>query len=496
MRRILASAAMLLLLTLGCMARTASHPYEGGTFKIASIFSDNMVIQRDAFVPIWGWGERGTKVTLTASWTKKKYTSTVTDNGEWLVAIPSPEAGGPYSITISASEPSKKGSTDITIDDVMCGEVWICSGQSNMDIPLRGYGFQYVEGAQDAVMDSPQYADRIRIFKINADTTTILHEDCEAHWAKSSPAAAADVSALGYYFARRITNSLGVPVGIIVNAWGGSMIEAWMPRETIREVVDEQTFKVIDSRRNVKDGYPTEVASCYNSRMFPIREYAARGFLWYQGCGNIDDAAYYKDLMTAMAKRWRSDWSDPEAKMPFMFVTIAPYDYGYSQGTKRPLFVEGQLKALETIPNSYAAISETYGMETCIHPPYKQQLADQFALEALSQVYGLDLGICHGYPKPGAINYESGKVTIKFENALGLGGYETREVRGFEVAGNDRVFHPCTGRIQDDGLTVVLDCSDVPSPVAVRYSFHNYVDSNLRSSFGVPVPPFRTDSWE
>lgn len=467
---------------------------EAGEFRIASIFSDGMVVQRETSVPMWGWAEPGAKVTVEASWGSRR-TCMASSDSCWRVELPSPAAGGPHSITFTAKEPSY-GKTSLTISDVSSGEVWICGGQSNMDMPLKGWGEQYIDGAMEAMMDAPRHASRIRVFHITADTASVPQRDVEARWMMTDMKTAGNTSALAYFFARRIEDMLDVPVGIVVNPWGGSRIQTWMPREDVEnaicEAVGPERLRMVLDRKQMREGCPDVTAACYNGRFFPIKGYAAKGFLWYQGESDRADHDIYDDLLTALAARLRKDWGDADASMPFMYVTMAPWeDVNFGDIPVRPLLVEAQLSCLKTIPNSYAAVTETLGSRRHIHPPYKREVADQLALLAYSEVYGMDPGVSVGFPYPESVEYRSGEVRVVMKNCNGgLVCCKGEEVEGFEVAGADGVFHKAAAEISD-GCCLKVWSGNVPEPVAVRYAFSNYSEANLRSSFGIPVPSFR-----
>ena len=489
-------------------------------FKVADVFTDHMVLQRETEAPVWGWAQPGAKVTVTPSWNKVKYSCTADGDGRWSVDVATPYAGGPYSLTIST-----RGEERIVLDDVLSGEVWICTGQSNMEMPVKGFGNQFVEGALDAVLEAPEHAEQVRVFDIKAGKATAPLDTVDAQWKLSYGNVAANTSAVAYFFARRLSLSLGMPVGIICCPWGGSMIEPWMSREYVDKAVKgkipAKRYEEILARREDPRSAPRQVATMYNARMYPVRGYAARGFLWYQGCGNLGDFTYYDLLQAAMVECWREMWGDKENRMAFMFTALAPYSYGAPTRPDRGYFVENQLHSLALIPNSFAAVGESLGDEDCIHPPFKREIADQFILQALESVYGIKTGIGSGFPRPERVEFPAGSavqpgrirqsgfdleirntgttpggIKIRFTNCpSGMGTYDSNgnDIKGFEVAGADRVFHPVKATLR--GNEVTLDCSAVGKPAAVRYAFMNYCESNLRSATGIPCPSFRTDKW-
>ena len=462
--------------------------------RLARIFSDHAVLQRETTVPVWGWGTPGKTVTVTTSWRPESVMAQVSEDGCWRVELPTGPAGGPYTLTV------KSGKESLTLSDVMVGEVWICSGQSNMEMPIRGFGFQEVAGCRDNLLEAAEYADRIRVFDIKTDTTHVVQQDVTLRgnatgWERSVPAVCAETSAVAYLFAKRLARNLGVPVGIVVNAWGGSRIEPWMTMEAVEAAgVSPEELAEIKALHETAGLYPNGVATCWNGRMAPVAGYAAKGFLWYQGCSNIGQACYDK-LQCAMVRQWRDAWG--RGDMPFIFALLAPYDHGNADGRWRPKFVETQLNAAAITPHSYAVCLETLGDRVTIHPPRKQEVADMMVLRALTSVYGCQVGMTVDYPRPRSIEYlEDGRVKILFSNVWSnLQSISSRRIVGFELAGADRVFHLAEAEVDWDGQSVYVQCADVAKPVAVRYSYRNFMDSNLQTSFGIPVPPFRTDDW-
>ena len=457
--------------------------------KLAHIFSDHMVLQQQTEAPVWGWGVPGKTVTVEGSWGASARTK-VADDGSWRVALPTAAAGVPYTLTVSC------GKEKLTVSDVALGEVWICSGQSNMEMPMRGFGFQQIDGFRDNLLEAAVYADRIRVLNVKSDTTHFVQQDIDFTWTLSDPAVCAETSAVAYLFAKRLTRNLGVPVGIIVNAWGGSRIEPWMTMEAVEKAgVSPAELAEIKALHETAGLYPNGVATCWNGRMAPLAGYAAKGFLWYQGCSNIGQACYDK-LQCAMVKLWRDAWGVGE-EMPFIFALLAPYDHSKAEGRWRPAFVRTQMHAAEMTPNSYAVCLETLGDEVTIHPPTKAEVADMMALRALASAYGQQVGMPIDLPEPRSIDYlEDGRVKILFTNVWSnLQSISARKIVGFELAGEDRAFHLADAEVDWDGQTVYVKCDAVPHPVAVRYSFRNWMGANLQTSYGIPVPPFRTDDW-
>ena len=475
------------LLIVSALLLTASASAQH--LRLPHIFSDHAVLQRESTVPVWGWGEPGKTVYLNASWNFRSLKTTVADDGTWRFDLETGKAGGPYVIRISC------GKEALAMEDVMLGEVWVCSGQSNMEMPIGGFGFQDVEGARDAILDSPETAAALRVFNIKTPRCTEPIDDVDAAWKYSGPSVTAGVSAIAYFFGKRLTKALGVPVGIIVNAWGGSRIESWMTKECINNSgISQEELDHIYSIKEDYNKWPETPELIWNGRMKPVAGYGAKGFLWYQGCSNIGQSCYDK-LQTAMVKLWRDEWG--RGDMPFIFALLAPYDHGNADGRWRPAFLQTQMNALKTTPNSYAVCLETLGDKVTIHPPKKREVADMMFLRAYSSVYGENAGMTVDYPQPKTIDFlDDGRVRITFTNVWSnLMSITARDIVGFELAGADKVFYLADAQVDWDGQTVYVQCGDVPAPVAVRYSFRNWMGANMQTSFGIPVPPFRSDDW-
>lgn len=459
------------------------------TLKVAHIFSDHMVLQRETSVNIWGWGEPGKNLRVSTSWDRMSYKATVQEDSTWRVTVPTGAAGGPYVISITS------GNERLQIADVMLGEVWLCSGQSNMEMPVSGFGFQEVEGATDAIMDAMETAKDVRVFNIKTPKKTEPVKDVDATWALSTPDVVAWTSAVGYFFAKRLTKSLGVPVGIIVNAWGGSRIEPWMTKEVINNAgLTKEELDAIYAIQEQPDRWPETPELIWNGRVAPIAGYAAKGIIWYQGCSNIGQKCYDK-LQKAMVEMWREAWGQD---LPFIFTLLAPYEHGDADGRWRSHFVENQLHTEKILSNSWAVCTETLGNKVTVHPSKKREVADMMVQRALQNVYGINPGVSIELPRLDTWTVEAdGSVKVRLTQVWSnLGSISSREVVGFELAGEDRNFHLADAEIDWDGQTIIVRCADVPKPVAVRYGFRNWMGANLRKSNGIPVPPFRSDDWE
>ena len=461
------------------------------TLQLSHLFTDHAVLQRETTAPVWGWGEAGKTVTVKTSWNGKTVKTKVAGDGSWRVNVTTGEAGCGYTITV------KSGKEKLAVSDVSLGEVWICSGQSNMEMPIGGFGFQEVEGATDAILAAAETAKQIRVFDIKAPKCTEPQKDVDAKWAYSTGDVVSRTSAVGYFFAKRLSKNLGIPVGIIVNAWGGSRIEPWMTREAINRA--GLTQKELDELYSVKeqpDRWPETPELIWNGRVLPIVGYAAKGFLWYQGCSNMGQPGCYDKLQASMLQLWRDSWG--RGDMPFIYALLAPYDHGDADGRWRPHFVEAQMRMASMTSNAWYVCTETIGNKVTVHPSQKKEVADMMELTALQNVYGIPTGISIEPARLKEWNVEEdGTVKVRLTNVWSnLGSISSRDVVGFELAGEDREFHLAKAEIDWDGQTIIVRCPEVAKPVAVRYGFRNWMGANLAKSSGIPVPPFRSDDWE
>ena len=459
------------------------------TLTLSHLFTDHAVLQQQTQVPVWGWGDPGKMVEV--RWDGKSYKTSVKADGSWRVEIPTGKAdGAAYTLTV------KSGKEALTVNDIVLGEVWICSGQSNMEMPVSGFGFQEVEGATEAIMEAPETASQVRVFDIKTPKCTQPQADVDAAWAYSDGAVTARTSAVAYFFAKRLSKSLGVPVGILVNAWGGSRIEPWMTREVIDAAgLTEQELKALYAIEEQPERWPETPELIWNGRVKPIAGYAAKGIIWYQGCSNMDQPHCYDKLQKAMVEMWRKEWG---RELPFIFTLLAPHDHGDSDGRWRAFFVENQLHTEEILDKSWAVCTETLGNKVTVHPAQKKEVADMMVQRALQNVYDIYSGVSIELPRLKEVVFEedgTAKVTLTqvWSNLMSI---SARDIIGFELAGEDRQFHLATAQVDWDGGTILVRCPEVPRPIAVRYGWRNWMGANLQKSNGIPVPPFRSDDWD
>lgn len=449
----------------------------GAKIVLPSLLGDNMVIQRNSKVCLWGKSD-AKKISIRTSWDNKVYKSVVTEDGSFKVMIDSPSAGGPYRIEFNDGD-------KLALENVMSGEVWICSGQSNMDMPVSGYPGQPSEGAMEAVMEAKEYP--VHLFRVKRELSSTPKEQCSGIWEAPSAESVMHSSATAYFFAKNLQKYLQVPVGIIVSAWGGTSILSWMSEKSVKTLPSEVTEACVkrDSREQNLPG------RLFNAMINPLKNYTARGFIWYQGEHNLQEHLTYDVMMKTMVDEWRSMWNDESDRMPFYFVQIAPFRYfNNSLGIQRPLIVEAQRRALGFIPNSRMATTTDIGEELCIHPAKKPTVGLRLAACALEGTYNVK-GLCTSDIIIEETKYKDNKMILKFNSDF-RSVYPTR-MKGFEIAGEDRKFYPADAVFRNGTVEVSSDC--VKSPKAVRYAFRNYVEADMKNAMGVAASSFRTDNW-
>ncbi|MCK9641732.1 MAG: sialate O-acetylesterase [Prolixibacteraceae bacterium] len=447
--------------------------------KVASVLGDNMVLQRNTEVKIWGKAKPGEKLTVKADWNAGQASTTANDKGNWMVKLKTTNAGGPY--TISISTPKEK----VQLKNILLGEVWLCSGQSNMEMSMAGYGDSPVIGSNDLLMDADN--DQIRLFNVTKAISSVPVDTCTGKWSVANGETASVFSAVGYMYARLLQQRLKVPVGVISSDWGGSAIEAWMSHETILPFTEAYARTT-----QPKSAVNQRASNLYNGMISPIINYAIKGAIWYQGESNIGNYRDYVALQAAMVANWRKDFGVGE--FPFYFVQIAPYWYGNSKAINSALQRDEQLKSVSQIPNSGMVCTLDIGEEKNIHPAEKMMVAKRLALWALAETYGIK-GIMYKSPAFSKLVVKDTLAVLSFDNvAAGLSTFG-KEINCFEIAGQDSIFYPAKLAIKAKQANVWS--SKVKAPVAVRYAFSNFPVTNgyLYNTAGLPVPSFRTDNW-
>lgn len=446
---------------------------------LPKMFSDGMVMQRETNANLWGTAKASSSVKITTSWDKKTYTVKAGNDGKWKTSVKTPAAGGPYTITLNDGEKT-------VLDNILIGEVWICSGQSNMEMPMKGFKNQPIEGAVADILHSTD--KQLRLFTVKRNSRFAPVDTVSGKWNEAGPASVREFSATAYYFGRELRQALGVPVGLIVTAWGGSACEAWMTADWLKAFPDA---KIPSSPEDIKSKNRTPTV-LYNGMLRPLIGVTMRGVIWYQGEDNVPRYKTYADMLTTMIRGWRTEWK--QGDFPFYFCQIAPYDYSLIKWDTNSAFLrEQQAKAELMNDNCGMAVLMDAGLEYGIHPRKKNLAGQRLALLALNKTYGIE-GLSAESAYYNDVTFKNDTAVVTF-NRAGMWVYGKNGLKSdlFEVAGEDRVFHPAKAWIERSKVYVKSD--SVSRPVAVRYAFKDWADGDLYCD-GLPVSSFRTDNWE
>lgn len=460
--------------------------------ELPQFFADNMVLQQQSACSIWGKGDAGTTIVVITSWDKKSYSAPVDPSGRFSVKVSTPVAGGPYDITFAVA-PARSAARRASglglarvLRNVMIGEVWLCSGQSNMEMPMKGFKQQPVEGTTEELLQSAD--PQLRLFTVERHASPVPVRDVSGRWDEATPASVRDFSATAYYFGKALRRVLRVPVGLIVTSWGGSACEAWMKADWLRAFPQVQQTVTEADVRKLQQRCPTAL---YNGQLHPLIGYGIKGAVWYQGEDNVPRYDYYAPLLKAMVEGWRADWQ--QGAFPFYYCQIAPYDYSLIGWKDSQYLREQQMKAEAIIPNARMAVLMDAGLEYGIHPRKKRQAGQRLAILALANTYGIK-----GMPQFAVyreVAFQNDTAVIAFDRSSEWVYFEHAATgsANFEVAGSDRVFHPAT-KVWPSRNRVYVVCREVAQPVAVRYAFRDWAAGDLMHD-GLPVSSFRTDNW-
>jgi sialate O-acetylesterase len=453
------------------------------------IFGSNMVLQRNKTIPVWGWADAGERITVQFNKQVKK--TRAAKDGSWKIELGQQSAGGPYQLIV-------KGKNEVILENVLVGEVWVCSGQSNMEWPVKNS-----DSAAREIRESTYPLIRhIKVPRTIADTpaTNISAGD----WVEASPSTTGDFTAVGYFFARKLFNELKVPIGLINTSWGGTMVEAWTSREAFEKSEDFKnlfgnvTFKEIKDVAD-KAGKPVSPNSyptlLYNGMINPLIPFAIKGVIWYQGETNAGRAYQYRKAFPLMIEDWRKRFG--QGNFPFYFVQLASFNASNgnsARGSGWAELREAQTSTL-SLPNTGMVVTMDIGESKDIHPRNKQDVGARLAAIALNNEYGITAE--YSGPMYESFKIDGNKALLNFKH-VGNGlmakdkyGY----LKGFEIAGNDQKFFYAKAEIRNNQVVVYTD--SVASPVAVRYGWADDMpEANLYNKDGFPASPFRTDSWK
>jgi sialate O-acetylesterase len=451
--------------------------------RLPALFSDKMVLQRGIRLPVWGWADDGEEVTVQF---RGETAKTKAKNGKWMVKLSRQKAGGPDTLVV-------QGKNKIVINDVLVGEVWICSGQSNMEWPLS----QSFESAPDIAASANA---NLRLFLVPKTKAESPRDDVKASWNNSSPESVPGFSAVAYYFGRDLQKALGVPVGLIETCWGGSPAEVWMSQQVLaanpdykRDILDayQQAAAKADSAtpKGQRPGWrPTEL---YNGMIAPLIPYGIKGAIWYQGESNAGKAYQYRTLFADMIRNWRRDWN--EGDFTFLAVQLAPFKPIKDQPAESDWaeLREAQNLATKVLPKVGVAVITDVGDEKDIHPKKKAPVGARLAIAARGIAYGEKIE--YSGPTYRSMKAKGDKAIISFDHVDGGLVAHDGDLKGFAICGVDKKF--VWAKAQIEGNKVVVSSPDVAKPVAVRFGWADYPVVNLWNNQGLPASPFRTDDF-
>ncbi|HLK28158.1 MAG TPA: sialate O-acetylesterase [Puia sp.] len=440
--------------------------------RLPSVLSSNMVLQQKSTVKLWGWCHPGEKVFVTTSWNHKIDSAEGTANADWQINVQTPEAGGPYTILL-------KGYNQIILDNVLIGEVWVCSGQSNMEFSFQN-GIKEIKN-EFPICNNPN----IRFCQITKTTSLYPQDDCPAKWATCDSNALKTFSAVAYFFGKKLNKELNIPIGLISSNWGGTPAETWTPAEIVN---NDTALKNAAIKQWVSPYWPIKPGYAYNAMIAPIIRYPIAGAIWYQGESNTGTANTYSKLFTSMIDSWRKQWNKD---FPFYYVQIAPYHYG--NNNIGALLREAQTQSMQHPNVGMAVITDLVDNINDIHPQDKHDVGARLANWALAETYHQS-GIIYKSPLYKEMNVQKGKAIISFENVKSTLLVKGNAITELYVAGADKIFYPAEAKIDQDKL--IIWSKSVADPVAVRYGFGNTSIGNLFCKEGLPVTPFRTDKWD
>ena len=437
--------------------------------SLPNIFGDNMVLQRNSEVKIWGWASPKEEIKLVSSWNNQEYKVTANNQAQWELKIKTPEAGGPFTISI-------KGYNEVVLKNILIGEVWVCSGQSNMEMSVSWGIDNGEEEAKNAANPN------IRFFTVPKLTATTPQNNLLGNWTESTPETMKYFSAVGYFFAKRLREDLkNVPIGLISSNWGGTPAEIWMPEEVIQ---NDPLLLENAKKLNEQEYGPRQPGRAYNAMIYPFVGFKIAGTLWYQGESNVGSTVYDKTL-SALITSWRKAWQDD---FPFYYVQIAPYKTGtnnFSNVTLR----DSQRKLLKEVSNTGMVVISDVSDTIDIHPKDKKSVGIRLANLALANTYKTNSGLVNG-PVFKDFKTEKNKAIVSFDSAEGL-HFKNKTSNQFEVAGADGVFYTAEASIKNN--QVILTSKKVNVPVKVRFAWGNTIQSDLFNKVNLPASCFITE---
>lgn len=446
--------------------------------KLPDVLSDHMVLQQKSSVKLWGLASPGETISVKPEWSKHCRTAVADDSGRWCLSVRTPKAGGPYTIRFT-------GKNEIVLNDVMIGEVWLCSGQSNMEYRIRSMNPAAGFFLNEIKEISASELANIRFCPVSRALSEKREDTCSVSWKKADTSEIRNFSAAAYYFGKTLYQKLKVPVGLITSAWGGTPAQAWISDSTVKK--DSLINGWYGGKPNTSKQWPNGASVLFNAMINPFINYRIKGVIWYQGEANVAGADRYSTLFPALIKSWRNEFGQKD--MPFYYVQIAPYKYDEPE-TAAGYLREAQMEAMK-IRNTGMAVTLDIGNVDNLHPVNKKDVGYRLALWALAKTYGVSVPSYSG-PVFTRAAKEKKRMRLYFDYADG--GLKAKDgvLQNFMLAGEDLKFYPADAKIK--GNTVVVSSKEVGDPRYVRYAFGNADTASLFNGFGLPASSFRTDS--
>lgn len=455
--------------------------------ELSNLFSDNMVLQQESHVNIWGKAKKNQELIIYTSWSGKIVRTIVKDDGSWEVKIKTPSAGGPYNIQVTCDGETK------TINNVLIGEVWLASGQSNMEMTLSGNNREPVNGSLDAIANSNN--TKIRFFNVKVKVSDERIDDIEGEWLEANFKNTPNFSAVAYSFAKYLNQVLDIPFGIINSPKDGSVAEAWISQDVLKKIT---TNKELSYYAKQPHNNPSVL---FNGMINAIIPFTIKGVIWYQGEGNSGRYQNYMKLMNGLIKNWRDEWGLGD--FPFYFVQLAPNgSRGQGNGTSQAFLREAQLRTMLSVKNTGMAVTLDIGSTITNHPPEKLLIGKRLAYWALAKNYGFN-GLPHSGPVYESMKVKNNKVYVNFKFAKnGVTSYG-KPLSGFEIAGEDKIFYSADALIDphwsagwENRSVLTLSNKNVPNPLYIRYGWKNYIEGALYNVEGLPASSFRSYDFD
>lgn len=455
--------------------------------ELSNLFSDNMVLQQESHVNFWGKAKKNQELIIYTSWSAKIIRTIVKDDGSWEVKIKTPSAGGPYNIQVICDGETK------TINNVLIGEVWLASGQSNMEMTLSGNNREPVNGSLDAIANSNN--TKIRFFNVKVKVSEERINDIDGEWLEANFKNTPNFSAVAYSFAKYLNKVLDIPFGIINSPKDGSVAEAWISPDVLKKIT---TNKELSYYAKQPHNNPSVL---FNGMINAIIPFTIKGVIWYQGEGNSGRYQNYMKLMNGLIKNWRDEWGLGD--FPFYFVQLAPNgSLGQANGTSQAFLREAQLRTMLAVKNTGMAVTLDIGSTITNHPPEKLLIGKRLAYWALAKNYGFN-GLPYSGPVYESMKVKNNKVYVNFKFAKnGVTSYG-KPLSGFEIAGEDKIFYSADALIDphwsagwENRSVLTLSNKNVPNPLYIRYGWKNYIEGTLYNVEGLPASSFRSYDFD